>query len=981
MPWIFGFFFLFLLISTRLNAQVPLSTALSLAPPASDYSIVFLGNIFGTVEGVISSSGSQIFGHMMGTLNLSVLALGSIVIMYTLIVGTLNTAHEGEFLGKHWSSIWLPVRATVGMTLLIPKSSGYCLMQVLVMWVVVQGVGAADKLWDSALDYLAMGGKLVEEQFDTNKITAGSKANSNPTYNGAVVILTGQVCSYGLQKQLESLRNYYLTLANPSDNSAPTGPCAPDNLTEGTDLYEFCNNPVPDFLSDFNALTYSTMNQKMDPLVMKLPYFNDNALTFYKKLRNAAICGQLSWANIGTQNANQFKQTQTQFGLTQSEMDSLSYSRSIAIQQMIGFLETPARAMVDNDPQINKYLREGDAVSKVAYSQYGVALSDNMKPCNTRDSCTQWGSSNNTNQTVLFAGNEIFNAINAYQGLMQPVLNLLSNGSNTNFQFIQKAKKNGWFFAGGYYFDMIVLSGSPAATDLLLDFKSGLGDDNTKTNLPVICDSSSSEKNPLCSLATSGYLKELNTRIDAIQNLIKGTASDINESVCDGLEYSYNKVNNRSYGYVSKKDGSRDFQSGKCASTTYGYIGNSYFLENPGQPANKGPNFHLPSINPLSFHFAVPKHMQSCKPKFAGFCMGWLFSGLLSVIYVIFNGITQLVFMIMKFIYVMIVVPFILYFFYTLQDAFSYLTNISHNPIVNLANMGTQLIEIGGNLWFAMLAMAPLAAIPGGSGLVIVIIMMVVMPPIVVWVAYFVIIGFTTSFYVPVYPFIIFTFGTIAWLIAVIEAMVAAPIVALGIMSPEGEGILGKSETGMMILVNVFLRPSMMIIGYVAAIMLTYVSIWILNFQFDYVAGFLTDTMSMDTFDGKGRNTAPSAIRAGIDFSMSLFTQIFGYTAYLGLYVSLYITLVQKSFTLIFSLPDKVLRWIGAQQESFGQEMQHWADESKQKLDQMAQSAEKSFGVDTSMLEKQQKILEKEKGGSQGGSVKGSSGDSGGTTT
>ena len=59
-------------------------SSLSFAPPASDYSVVFLANLFGVVDGVLSGTGSQIMGSMFGVFNAAVLALGGIIIMYTL---------------------------------------------------------------------------------------------------------------------------------------------------------------------------------------------------------------------------------------------------------------------------------------------------------------------------------------------------------------------------------------------------------------------------------------------------------------------------------------------------------------------------------------------------------------------------------------------------------------------------------------------------------------------------------------------------------------------------------------------------------------------------------------------------------------------------------------------------------------------------------------------------------------------------------
>ena len=87
------------------------SGSLSFAPPASDFSVVFLSNLFGVVDGVLSGTGSQIMGSMFAVFNAAVLALGGIIIMYTLLVATMNTAHEGQMLGQKWSSIWIPIIA------------------------------------------------------------------------------------------------------------------------------------------------------------------------------------------------------------------------------------------------------------------------------------------------------------------------------------------------------------------------------------------------------------------------------------------------------------------------------------------------------------------------------------------------------------------------------------------------------------------------------------------------------------------------------------------------------------------------------------------------------------------------------------------------------------------------------------------------------------------------------------------------------
>ena len=160
---------------------------------------------------------------------------------------------------------------------------------------------------------------------------------------------------------------------------------------------------------------------------------------------------------------------------------------------------------------------------------------------------------------------------------------------------------------------------------------------------------------------------------------------------------------------------------------------------------------------------------------------------------------------------------------------------------------------------------------------------------------------------------------------AVIETMVAAPIVALGITHPEGHEAFGKAEQSVMILLNVFLRPSMMIIGYIAAIALSYVSVWIINAGFDNAIGFIQG----------GDNSGSGGSGSG------------GYTSWAGtfafffsilMYTMMYLTVVTKAFTLISVLPDKVLRWIGGSPESYGSDTAQWGEEAKGKVEKAGES-------------------------------------------
>lgn len=265
---------------------------LTFAPPPSDYSIVFLGNLFGIVDGVLAGTGSQIMGSMFAVFNAAVLALGGIIIMYTLIVSTMNTAHEGQMLGQKWSSIWIPMRSTIGLTLLIPKASGYCLMQIFVMWIVVQGVGAADKVWNAALSYLNRGGVIIQaQQINPAQALVEQGGQASGVATGALSILAGQVCMLGLQTQLQTQRQDYL-----NDKQNNVGPCSG---SPSADMQTFCNTSVPDFLGSVNAVSIqdkTTPVSKTSSYSVEMPNFD---ITSSYAFLNG-ICGKITWNQLSS---------------------------------------------------------------------------------------------------------------------------------------------------------------------------------------------------------------------------------------------------------------------------------------------------------------------------------------------------------------------------------------------------------------------------------------------------------------------------------------------------------------------------------------------------------------------------------------------------------------------------------------------------------------------------------------------------------
>ncbi len=142
----------------------------------TDRSMQYLGQIFGTIGSLpLTASGNPLISQLYYLFNQIVFALGIIIIVFTTIIGTINTAQEGEALGKKMSSVWVPARAGIGVYLLLPQVSGYNWIQVTVMWLIVQGVGAANALWKQTLLSLSTQGSIVADtrSADVNNMLSG----------------------------------------------------------------------------------------------------------------------------------------------------------------------------------------------------------------------------------------------------------------------------------------------------------------------------------------------------------------------------------------------------------------------------------------------------------------------------------------------------------------------------------------------------------------------------------------------------------------------------------------------------------------------------------------------------------------------------------------------------------------------------------------------------------------------------------------
>jgi conjugal transfer/type IV secretion protein DotA/TraY len=151
------------LIGTFLVMAAPSAMALTVPGvnfpvPSGDKSLEMIGSFLGGSGGIPGSA--AVMEALMLIFNGAILSLASIVAFYTICSAVVQTAHDGEVLGKRYSSLWVPIRAATGIAAIVP-APGFSAVQILVLWVAAQGVGLADSLYNVGIDAVTARGGFV----------------------------------------------------------------------------------------------------------------------------------------------------------------------------------------------------------------------------------------------------------------------------------------------------------------------------------------------------------------------------------------------------------------------------------------------------------------------------------------------------------------------------------------------------------------------------------------------------------------------------------------------------------------------------------------------------------------------------------------------------------------------------------------------------------------------------------------------------
>jgi conjugal transfer/type IV secretion protein DotA/TraY len=143
--------------------------------------------------------------------------------------------------------------------------------------------------------------------------------------------------------------------------------------------------------------------------------------------------------------------------------------------------------------------------------------------------------------------------------------------------------------------------------------------------------------------------------------------------------------------------------------------------------------------------------------------------------------------------------------------------------------------------------------------------------------------GWILAYYLPMMPALLWVTLITAYLLISIEAVIATPLAVILMATPEGEGISGtKMQRAITLLASVFLRPSLMVIGLIVAVVVAKYSFMLLNKIYWTQAKYAV---------GEG---------------------LFATFAVLAIYISALHQILSNSIMAMDTVPTTVLDWIGS---------------------------------------------------------------------
>jgi hypothetical protein len=891
---------------------------------SQDQSVYYLGQLFGSVGSVLQPMGSgtsvlNIMGTMFQTLNTTALIIGSLLVTYTTVVGLLKTAQEGEFLGKQWSSMWVPLRMVVGIAALFPTGGGYSAIQIAFMWIILQGVAAGDSLWTTAINFIQTQGSPYASI--TTPTSVGAAQNIEGLYQALVC---DNAARAGLYQPV--INQPMFTGPPPYDMGDPPTHhpyyyCAdPQHAVGAATADSFCDPTQSPYLSQVLAAkdpagSYSkictassdgSIGSANNILTCSIgPSYNSSGACGSITLGYAAgiantctspIPGLIPTAANAAQQCNAYQAQQEVLQSIVALLEIMAAETNKFDNDYLQFYYNKAPIYVPPTGVMPDWIQRHctdvglSSASTCCISNNWVAKADPVH-CSSEIACpsgTTCSSSTTASGTCSDPAGTVIVLPTTCQvpdtntGLIAKGFSSASNSNSNQIDYGNSSKNAaqslllmcglGPYSAQNY--QTLGYSGTGCMTAIGKPAP-GIPPVSCSSTTPCLhgglCSSNSAKPGvcvtPAAGDFITGQVNNYNQHLNTVAAASIAAASQAMNAGANSGGLDYGNITAMGwmmaggYYYELAKQGNANLQAAYPP-----------FTVTTIDPAMDGYNpLYGYRNNIQASQFIVDRITGQTSSGFSGNAGA---SRVISKQQQASQGI--------------------------LGNFIGNLTG-GANPLVGMQQTGEALIITAQVLFAVTLIVAAVVAavtditiIALGTGIATDpaaaawnFLGWTLMLGIMTFCGWCIAIGGMLSIYTPLIPYTIFTFGVIGWFFSVIEAMTAAPFVALGILSPGGQhDLLGRAEPAMLLLANIFLRPTLMIMGMMASMLFANIIVSIINSAF---TGVMSDIYGSGTPD-----------------LLSLILFITAYTM-------LIIGVLNKTYSLIDVVPDRVLVWIGGQ--------------------------------------------------------------------
>lgn len=882
----------------------------------TDLSIEYLSQIFGSVGNVLFSGQQPFLGRIFRIINLGMVAFAGTFLTYTIMSETAISSQSGQKMSEK-INFWVGTRFLLGISFLLPQSDGYCMMQKIIMTATIQGVQVADKLWQTAIKTtLEKGGFFYQstDKFSKYNEEQAILLKKNRFVSQAKPLFGSYFCNQYLKYKLEELKNEkdndqdkqaieqikasVMIRTSEDDKTLPKNlqqeknigssvrGCQGDNPQSSYFCYGYQLSP-----QDHDPTHIAACGRYQIPLVRQDEVIPTSEYNTVQKLHKHRFSNALMIAN----SLNKFNLLDiTSIFEAHGEVD-IGNSMSLAIDFLL------AQTQRDINSRYNH---------KVTACQTERSTTSTVVPCN------------------------------AAQGF-------------ASFPWAAQAICQGWITAPSYLDNLFSTGPQKQSCETKIQKESNsiylpfLDSDITKS-------SQSNKKSPLQDEVKT-RLKDVST-IKSMVNKMRYTkigSSTQNFTVQSSVntdplvKYHLNKALKilldsfigKPIESGGKKSRNLNNLSWKASGDHFKNMSHMTFLKQVHDIVSYQLSVMLSSTlsaitgvslidKDLSVDFTddkikllidVPRayNPEAC----ATVCLNdddqtcftdaikkgciiegvGLFGGMAAQLHekyqdniifmnthpVVINPLKQLVFIGVT----------------MLQSSAMYFRDTALGLYQQLHYMATTLLVIASAAAFLTIFL------PSSAGLMVSkgaeaytqmgfktdIYAMFLYSPLGSMLAVFLFgLGVLLGVYVPFIPRILFLFTVLGWFVTVFEAMLAGPLVAIGLAHPQGQDLVGKAEQATMLLFSLFLRPVLITLGFLVSILFSHCAA-------DFIHRSFLVMMTHTFFEHM--------------INIESVIKVLVILGVMFIYVWTMLAVLNQSFAIIYLLPDRALRWLGMQEE------------------------------------------------------------------